>query len=307
MPEDSSVNPSREGGSPVAVGALLGQILENRWLTFNRQLLRARRRATESAVHDVRVATRRLIAVLDLLTLVLPEDQTAALRRPARKLLKALNTLRDLQVQRIAVRSMQRQLALLRRFALHLGAAERRTLREATAVFAAFPLGRVEPAVVELEETIRSTFSRTAVRSAGFLLLQGAAAAAFARAVERRRAVRFDSAASIHRFRVAFKKYRYTIELLAPLFVWVDRDMHKAMDRYQTRMGEIQDLDVLARDLRLFTRSNRVKTRIPAQSLLPVYRLLARRREELLLEFEQNADGIYSFWNEAVESGMVPE
>ena len=45
--------------------ALLVQAVDERWQTYRRELKRCQKHYSEEAVHDLRVATRRLISVLE--------------------------------------------------------------------------------------------------------------------------------------------------------------------------------------------------------------------------------------------------
>jgi CHAD domain-containing protein len=291
-----------EGVRPT-VDELLRQMLEDRWNTFARELLRVRRKGTEEAVHDVRVATRRLIAFLDLVSAFVTPAAVHKLRRQPRVLLKALNALRDVQVQRLGVKEFWGTFPILRLYDASLRRRERSLGEEAARAFKAFPLQQMEAAVGRLDADVQRVFDGPALRRSGWHLMTGTAAASFGRAVERRRSIRQDRPETLHRFRVAFKKFRYTIEMLGPAFPWVDEGLHKAMNRYQTVLGEIQDVEVLAADLRSYARRRRVSKAVGGGSLLPVFRMLANRRAELLRQFRQSADDLYRFW----EPPTVPE
>lgn len=288
----------RIAGPPV--DTLLREMLEDRWLTFGRRLSRARRKGSAAAIHDLRVATRRLLATLNLVSGVMVTKNARRIRRPARALLKTLNGLRDVQVQRGAVGRILRTRPLLRAYAIELRRREAVLLGEAAGTFRAFPLPQIEQDVSALAEEIDAAFNGPALRSAGLRVLQGSAAAAYGRAVHLRGLIRFDRPETLHRFRVAFKKYRYSIELLEPVFPWADRRLRRAMNRYQTALGEIQDLEVLSTNLRAFARRRRPPGRTSLPSFLPVYRWLERRRERVLTGFQSAVNEINRFWEQPV-------
>lgn len=298
-----NVHPDAPEGVRPTVDELLRQMLEDRWSTFARELLRVRRKGTEEAVHDVRVATRRLIAFLDLAAAFVTPGAVHKLRRQARVLLKALNALRDVQVQRLGVKGFWVTFPILRLYDASLRRRERSLGNEASGAFKAFPLQQMEAAVGRLDADVQRVFDGPALRRSGWHLMTGTAAASFGRAVERRRSIRRDRPETLHRFRVAFKKFRYTIEMLGPAFPWVDEGLHKTMNRYQTVLGEIQDVEVLAAGLRSYARRRRVGKAEGGGSLLPVFRMLANRRAELLRQFRQSADDLYRFW----EPTTIPE
>src|SRR5262249_21158341 len=56
---------------------------------------------SEESVHELRVATRKLMAQLDLFTAVVPGRSAEKGRRALKRTMKTLGALRDLQVQRL--------------------------------------------------------------------------------------------------------------------------------------------------------------------------------------------------------------
>ena len=67
------------------------------------------------------------------------------------------------------------------------------------------------------------------------------------------------------------------------------------MNAYQTRMGDIQDIEVLISSVNEYA-LRREKT--SDESLLPVHQELARQRSELIAAFLKSADDLYGFWGE---------
>ena len=124
-------------------------------------------------------------------------------------------------------------------------------------------------------------------------MLTGSAAAAFGKVLARRAALTPLDPRSVHRMRVAFKKFRYIVELTQPFLPWVDRKHGRAMDEFQTAMGEIQDLEVLAAGLRRFAQRNIPMT---APLFLPVFRSLASVRTVRMNAFLHSADHLEIFW-----------
>ena len=72
---------------------LLLDSLTERWQTLRSELKRCQKQYSEEAVHDLRVATRRLISTLDLLASVLPEAKLRKARRALKKQLEMLGPL----------------------------------------------------------------------------------------------------------------------------------------------------------------------------------------------------------------------
>jgi CHAD domain-containing protein len=55
--------------------------------------------------------------------------------------------------------------------------------------------------------------------------------------------------ATIHRVRLAFKKFRYMVEAVHPFLENTPADYLKRLHDYQTSMGDIQDMEVALREL----------------------------------------------------------
>lgn len=274
-------------------GSLLAGSLDERWRTFLRELARNRRRCTEPGIHDLRVATRRLIATLDMVAAVLPGGRLRRMRRELKKHLKAFSDLRDVHVQLLAVRAMLRAYPSVRRFHASLMTLERRLVRNAAAEIARVKIKVMQDVVVEWESMLLAFFQEEAVQRAGGAVLLGTAGATFARAVGCLQSISPADARSIHRFRVAFKKFRYTIEAIQPLLDQVGKTEMKAMNAYQTAMGEIQDVEVLLASIRSFA----LRRGQPAAiSFLPVYQHLTTLRSARVEAFMKTAHHLLSFW-----------
>ena len=69
------------------------------WKEFSQAWKKAKAKASEKSVHDLRVNTRRLIANLELTRALSQRDDIAKLQRHFKKVLKGIGPLRDLQVQ----------------------------------------------------------------------------------------------------------------------------------------------------------------------------------------------------------------
>ena len=111
--------------------------LRRRWRKYRKNLARCRRRASEDAVHDLRVGSRRLLATLDALAGLVPKRTVQAATREVKKRTRGLGSLRDTQVQRVVVRDLAAQLPALAGLDKQLARDERRraarTIRSAEA------------------------------------------------------------------------------------------------------------------------------------------------------------------------------
>ena len=104
--------------------------------------------------------------------------------------------------------------------------------------------------------------------------------------------VRASETSTIHRTRVAFKRFRYMIEAMFALLPGVTEEHRRAMHGYQSMMGDIQDVEVLLAALDEVRRTNSAR----GKSLGPLREELMRRRR-WLIEVYLNASGkLRQFW-----------
>ncbi|MCC7355825.1 MAG: CHAD domain-containing protein, partial [Anaerolineae bacterium] len=113
------------------VRALLLRSLEDRWQTYRAQLERCREEPSEDAVHDLRVAMRRLISTLSALHIILPDslNRLQKTRRNLSNRLDKLSPLRDTQVQALTIQEMLPAFPILRPYHSYLTRRERRLVK----------------------------------------------------------------------------------------------------------------------------------------------------------------------------------
>jgi CHAD domain-containing protein len=266
--------------------------LDGRWAKFLAQLRRNRRRCTEPSIHDLRVATRRMIATLDAAGAILPGGAPLTVRRKLKRLLKGFNELRDLHIQLMHLRRLRTRFPVVQPFLSTLRLRERQLVREAAVSIAAMKTRPMEKEIARASDTLALVTTASEVEEASRAALLGVLAAAFVRAAGLRKRVAPGDPTTIHALRVAFKKFRYTVEVLAPLLPGFGKKQFKAMNAFQTRMGEIQDLGVVSAAL-MTTPPGRFRM-MPA-SLLPVHQHLTQQRMDRIEQFVRHADELLTF------------
>jgi CHAD domain-containing protein len=205
-------------------------------------------RGDPDSVHDVRVATRRLQEALDLFAPMLPARERERLRRRARRVRRHLAQLRDADVIAGLTTSLPEGGTLapdlaLAPLTLRVQMRSRRggvrvpgIRRRAEALAAAF---RARPADAEavpagpIVAVARQAMQRRAAAVGAAL-----------------RGVRVGRAADVHRLRLAVKKYRYMMELIAQAGLATPGPALEASRRVQEALGRLHDLDVLLALLR---------------------------------------------------------
>ena len=269
----------------------LGDSLNMQWRRYRKRLKRCQERFSEGAVHDVRVETRRLLSTIELLGAFVPEHDIRKARRALKHHLDTFDQLRDTQVQLTYVGRMAGTFPDAHAFYDWLRdrkARFTRTTRKAVKHIKTKLLGRC---LAAFEKEIQLQRQRI-TRERAFAIVQRAINQAFARVAQRCRHVRADDTKTIHRTRIAFKRFRYMIEALSPLLPAVTEDHRRALRGYQCMMGDIQDMEVLLAALDKFVQKEAVNT-LSARRLK---KELVRWRRMLIQIYLNAAGRLRRFW-----------
>jgi CHAD domain-containing protein len=205
------------------------------------------------AVHDLRVASRRLRAALQLAGEIAGRKKARRLRRELGRLGRALGDLREADVNA----------ALLREGSFPESPA-RETAREALLAAVITEARRLRRRVVKRLKKTDAPSLAGDIRSYADSLRESkevASLAGFARVhieqarrpvlVARERSVRRPTAQNLHQLRIAAKKFRYAVELLSPAFEpRRGGRIRRRLKSLQDLLGRYHDFVVLASEIR---------------------------------------------------------
>jgi CHAD domain-containing protein len=261
--------------------AFLEESGRTRAARFREQLARASADPTEDeAIHDLRVAIRRVLAWIAVRNALLgPDRRLQDARSSLKTLMNPLGKLRDAHVKRDWIRNV-----------LPEG-------DEPSYLYAVL----VASDVLRWESRVRKRLGARATRRLRVPLPRGAGglggrleAAILApdllgrleREVSKHRDAALDPAhpEALHRMRLAFKKYRYAAEVLLPLFPKATEETAKRLHAFQTLLGTIHDFDVILAESRAFRRD--ILGGTTESALEAAFR---RLREENFREFREIA------------------
>lgn len=262
---------------------LLLDSLNARWDKYREIIKVCRREFSDEAVHDLRVAARRLLALVDLLRTLAPHPRLQKIRAALKRQLDEFDDLRDTQVMLAEISENIDSLPDLQPFQVSLKKRERRLLRDAAEVVDGLKLGglarRIEKVRAGLTEQAASpVFDGNTLRAVDD---------AYATVLQRYGWIDPQQPPTIHHTRVAFKKFRYMVEVVHPLLPGFPAANLKRMHDYQTSMGEIQDVEVFLNVLADFSDS------AAPEAVLHFYQ---RRHAELIAIFFEDKGEVASFW-----------
>lgn len=232
--------------------AVLWGALDQRWRNYRKALKGCQSKFTAKRVHQLRIALRRCMALLDTLRVAVSEKDTASICRSLSQQLKQLAPLRDAQNQLhfIAQLSGPSQ-PVPKALVSKLSRRETKLIKQISRKICRMDVGKLKRRMMMLAEKLCQACETS---SAPYLRLRAHAALTerFAVVMWRLSDVRPDHLDSIHQLRVAFKKYRYMAEIWQPLFPQFTDEQLGNMQALQNRLGEIQDMHVLRQILRDF-------------------------------------------------------
>ena len=223
---------------------LLSSSLTTRWDKYKAGLKTCRREFSEEAVHDFRVATRRMLSFLDMLRTLMQDPKIQKLRRALKNQLDDLDDLRDAQVLLADISEAIRETPALQSFQEYLRHEEKKLLRAARKEIKSLKIvsfsKRIGKLIQKIEELEQADLE-------GNLL--SAIDEAFAVVNQRYALIDPQEPATIHRLRIAFKKFRYMVEVVYPILQGLPADHLKKLHDYQAAMGDIQDMEVALQKL----------------------------------------------------------
>ena len=226
---------------------LLLDSLNTRWDKYKAQSETCRREFSEEAVHDFRVAARRLLSALELLRGVIQDPKIQKTRRILKDQLDDLDDLRDTQVLLADISEIIHEIPALHLFQEYLQNKEKKLLRAARKEFNSLKIKHLSKRIKKLSQTV-SEFKQADLDANLFSAVDDACLI-----VNQRYAlVDPGQPGTIHRLRIAFKKFRYMIEAIYPLLQNFPQDHLERMHEYQASMGDIQDMVVALQELANF-------------------------------------------------------
>jgi CHAD domain-containing protein len=271
----------------ILIGALRQQ-----WRRYRKALKRCQKHFSEKTVHESRVESRRLLVQFELLAIFGPARLSKRARRALEWHRNLFDALRDTQVQLSLLKRHQRAFPETKALRDALRRREKRCRKQAARRILQIKTGRLKKlvtAILRQMETARRDPERQ-VRERKAILR--AVDMAFARLMDRRRHMDPGHVATIHRTRVAFKKFRYMVEALQPLFREISPARLRSMQSFQSLLGRLQDTDVFLARIDKFTRKDRNR----AQPLAQFRHWLLGRRTKQIQHSLDRADVILKFW-----------
>ncbi|OGU41961.1 MAG: hypothetical protein A2X61_11880 [Ignavibacteria bacterium GWB2_35_12] len=246
---------------------------------------------SDDSVHDIRVSIRRFIALLKLFESLYPNEYISQLKRVIKQQLKSFSKLRDTDVQIGNMKEVIHKEPVLYTFYNDLLKNESRLIENIQESLPDYNIIEIEGLVLFIKMELKKAITANLITENQIIMI---AKQAFIRVMDLYEEANSKDLDSIHKVRLAFKNYRYLMEILQTLEP-DSKYNFDAMKQFQTILGNIQDNVSLLRDLQSFIT---IQTVIPDDAYTPAINEILKQREELVKEFLNYKDKLPALWND---------
>lgn len=267
-------------------GKLLIDALDQLWRRYRKRLKACRQNICEDNVHELRTSTRRLLSLIELLQALQPQPALRRIRKALKSQLDGFDELRDTQVMLFETAKTIPALPELEPFLAHLHSREQHLLAQSQSLIAGLYQPKLHRKIAKIGNRFKAWSADTDFQPA----LLAAIDQVYARAINRYHAIDPNDLTSIHHLRIAVKRLRYLLISVGAIVTDLPEDHAKRLQRYLTRMGDIQNARVLLQTLAIFFESAVPPT---------VQEYYQKQQQALIDEFMQHRQEIFGFWRES--------
>jgi Uncharacterized conserved protein len=228
---------------------ILLEAFDKRWKDFQFRFNLYRAEASEESVHDLRVASRRLLSILELIRNFSPSPRLQNLRNYFKDQLNSYDELHDTQVMIVEIEEVLDEFPEVEPFLAALEKREKRLMRDAEKIADQVKLENLNRRVASIYTEVESLIENPEE------LVEEAFCAvddAYSLVLHRVDALKRNQVATIHRLRIAMKKFRYLIEIISSIISQYPIQTMNFMHEFQDVMGEIQDVEILLSSLKRY-------------------------------------------------------
>lgn len=264
-----------------------------RWNDFQVRFKLYRHEPSEESVHDLRVASRRFLSVIELLRGVAPHPRLQRMRKYFKDQLNSYDELHDTQVMMVEIEEVLEDFPEMEPFLIYLEKREKRLMRAAEKKADLLQLGNLRKRVGSIVKDIQILAEKDPQLDEHILRVVDDA---YLLVKDRSELLDRSQVATIHRLRIAFKKFRYLIEIVFPILPGFPEGLFEVMHDLQTVMGEIHDIEVLLTSVDEYAESQK---EFQAEAMQTYFQKV---HNEDVAAFYQIAGCVKNFWRPSPES-----
>jgi CHAD domain-containing protein len=276
---------SHPNSSKSHAGQLLLEALEKNWREYLVEVERCKVEFSNEAVHDLRIAIQKAMGIVQLLNSMFPRTRLQKINQAFEAQLDDLDSLRDTQVILAEISETIQELPGLHNFQKHQRMVEKKKLR-------ALRIKIKKSDQTGLSKRIRKErhFFETKFKHDPETQLMQALDDAFLVVKQRLDWVNPVRPATIRRAGAAFKTFLLKVEVIQPVFMEYPTAQLEQMNRYQSLINEIQDLEILLQMLADFSEYEGFS------DFGPVRHYYDSRYDEAIAAYAKEMGQLYFFW-----------
>lgn len=267
------------------------ETMDEEWTEYTKRLRGFQEKESMNNVHDLRVSIRRLMTSIDLIARFNPDNTVQRARAILKGQLVQLSDLRDVHVEMVAARRLLKELPEIREFYDELVDRESGYLEAAKKISSKSSMKFIENAISRAKILLSSPRATTNATDA-HKIIEAAMDSLFDTVSKKLEFVSLADYSTIHDVRLAFKPFRYMMEMVQPL-VPLDRKQLGTARFLARIMGQIQDLEVLMKDLVEF----KWKKESAQRAVIEIWLDLERRKTVTAQRFLRALPKFGNVWN----------
>ena len=217
--------------------------LDKRWNDYYFHLKLSCQQISSEVVRDLRVSTRRLLSLLEFIRSMAPSSRLQQMRRSLNDQLDKLDELRDVQLMKAEICQVPDEAqADVKPFMKYLNKQEKKLLKSAADQIPSFKKKSLSRRIGMIRKSLSQLTLSSGIQE---LQLLEPMDEAFSVVMRRSEFLDANRPATIHRLRIAFRKFRYLMEIINPILPAFPKENLAEMREYQKAMGKIQDIEIL--------------------------------------------------------------
>ena len=275
----------QDPSAPLNLPQLLLALIDRHWDKYKCEVRLCREQFSNEAIRGLRIASRRMLALVQLLRMLNLGPNLQNLRCVLKHQMDGLDSLRDIQVVLTEISGTVPEIPSLLPFRNYLQKSEKRLLCSVQKKFKQMKPGDTPKRIVKRSEFLEARI----IENIPGRMLQ-AVDEAFLITQQRLGRVDPSKPDTIHSVRLGFKKFRYLVEMIHPILGNFPQENLEHMKNYQGAMGAIQDLEILLRTLADYAASASVFDPKPA------LRFYEKRHTETISAYLAEMDALNTFW-----------
>lgn len=290
---------NRKSTLPLDKPGFFASTLEEQWKVYLECMRLFEHSASVKIVHDLRVSMRRLMTRIELVERFSPDRIIGKARATLKNQLSELSELRDVQVEIVRTRKILKSLPEITEFYDHL------LQRKSDCLNAARKISS-RPDKESLENAINRTLIRLNSRQSNtteattLKVIDDALQSCFDRLSKRIQAVTLAKYSTVHKVRLAFKPFRYMLEMVQPVLP-IDPKKLQTAKTLARMMGRLQDMNVMTKDLVEF----KWKTEQARNGIAKLWLDLEHQKSEAANQFQKALPKFGEIWKPITQTNQA--